>query len=128
MKIIAPAKMIRLAPVHSNIGVETAYRRKLQKLIDEMSDEYEGELTEAWKERPPLTTLAQDRSVPDFLDGSGALIGSHQSLPKCSLRARRTTLIARLCLLSGVQALRCLSSLHLPAWRHTQQHCMRMSA
>lgn len=65
MKIISPtSKPILLKPIHSNLGVEAKYRRDMQALIKEMSDEFIKEIATAWEDRPPLTTIAQDKISP----------------------------------------------------------------
>lgn len=61
-KLVAPTeKAIKLTPVHANLGIEAAYRKKLQALIAEMSNSVIYWTRSTWKKNPPLASIAQDR-------------------------------------------------------------------
>lgn len=61
-KLVAPtAKPIKLTPIHANLGIEAAYRKKLQALIAEMSNSTIYWTRAAWKKAPPISSIAQDR-------------------------------------------------------------------
>lgn len=58
-RLIAPTKKaIKLAPIHANLGIEAAYRKKLQALIAEMSKSFIYWTRAAWNKSPPA--MAQD--------------------------------------------------------------------
>lgn len=58
-----PKKPKTLRAIHANRGVEVAYRRDLERLIDEMSASVEYWITAAYRKAPPrMADLAQDAS------------------------------------------------------------------
>ena len=61
-KLVAPTKKaIKLDPIHANLGIESAYRKKLQALIAEMSNSTIYWVRAAWRKDPPLSSIAQDK-------------------------------------------------------------------
>lgn len=61
MKLTAPSKKpIKLDAIHANLGVEAAYRKKLQALIEEMNRSVLYWVRAAWKKDPPQASMAQD--------------------------------------------------------------------
>lgn len=60
-KLVAPTKKpVKLDPIRPNVGLEAAYRKKLQDLIAEMSRSVIYWTRAAWKKSPPLARIAQD--------------------------------------------------------------------
>lgn len=51
-------KQIALRPVHPNVGIRAAYRRKLECLVEEMSNSFEFWVRAAFRADPPI--MAQD--------------------------------------------------------------------
>lgn len=63
MKLTAPTKKpIQLDAIHANLGIEAAYRKKLQALIAEMNASVLYWTRAAWKKSPPVASMAQDAS------------------------------------------------------------------
>lgn len=61
-KLVAPAKRpVKLDAIRPNAGIEAAYRKKLQALIEEMSRSVIYWTRAAWNKAPPLSSIAQDR-------------------------------------------------------------------
>lgn len=60
VRMVLKAKELR--PVHPNIGLEVAYRRRLQALINEMHFSVLYWVEATYKQAPP--TLAQDAKIP----------------------------------------------------------------
>ena len=59
--ITAPTKKpIRLKPVRANLGIQMAYQKKLDALIDRMHRAIERTVRSAWKRKPPV--MARDDS------------------------------------------------------------------
>lgn len=54
-----------LRPVHPNAGIESAYRRKLIELIEEMNASFVYWLKAAYRQNPPI--MAQDRNPAEEL-------------------------------------------------------------
>lgn len=68
-KLVAPTKKpIKLNPIHANVGIEVAYRQKLQKLIDEMSRSVIYWTRAAWRKSPPLMAQDEGRRGAPFID------------------------------------------------------------
>jgi len=60
--LVAPTKKaIKLSAIQPNAGIEAAYRKKLQSLIEEMSRSVIYWTRAAWRKAPPLASIAQDR-------------------------------------------------------------------
>ena len=57
-----------LPPVHPNIGIEKAYAKKLEALVDAMHKSIMWYVTQAYKSSPPETVLAMDDSTTIKLD------------------------------------------------------------
>jgi SPP1 gp7 family putative phage head morphogenesis protein len=55
-------------PAHPNVGLELAYRRRLDALVDEMNASLLYWLSAAYRANEPATGLAMDRSVADILN------------------------------------------------------------
>lgn len=55
-------RSIVLPPHHANAGLEVAYRKLLDRLIDAMQRDIVRRITRTWKEKPP--ELAQDDDAP----------------------------------------------------------------
>jgi SPP1 gp7 family putative phage head morphogenesis protein len=53
-----------LRPVHPNAGIKAAYRRKLESLIEEMSDSYRHWLLAAYKRVPPAMASDAEKGSP----------------------------------------------------------------
>lgn len=60
-KLNAPTdKPIELDAIHANLGVEAAYRKRLQALIVEMNNSVIYWTRAAWRKEPPAATMAHD--------------------------------------------------------------------
>ena len=57
---MATTKRKTARAVHPNVGVQMAYRRAMEKLIDEMSSSFEYWLAAAYKANPPRMEVAMD--------------------------------------------------------------------
>lgn len=62
-----------LKPVHPNAGIEAEYRRKLDRLVDEMSRSYSHWIKAQYRETPPV--LAQDATPAKELQREMSLLG-----------------------------------------------------
>lgn len=62
-----------LKPVWANAGIAAAYRRELRKLIEEMTDEYEGALEQQYEDTPPV--MATDATPARELQKELARLG-----------------------------------------------------
>ncbi len=60
-------KEVHLDPVHSNIGVEVAYRKSLYRLINAMNTNVRAEIERCWRTAPPLvSTMAAAQDSDGF--------------------------------------------------------------
>jgi uncharacterized protein with gpF-like domain len=57
---LAIAKRKTARAVHPNLGVQRAYKRAMEKMIDEMSNSFEYWLAAAYKANPPRMEVAMD--------------------------------------------------------------------
>jgi len=75
MKLTAPtAKPIQLDAIRPNLGVELAYKKKLQALIDEMNRSIVYWVRAAWRKSPPVASMAQDRKRGPLSDLSDTMV------------------------------------------------------
>ncbi len=67
-----------LPPVHPNAGIEAEYRRKLERLVDEMARSYAHWIKAQYRETPPV--LAQDAVPARELQRELSLLGKRWQL------------------------------------------------
>lgn len=71
-KLVSPTgKDIVLRPVRANVGIEAAYKKQLDRLIDEMHRSLVYWISAQYRANPP-EAIAQDAGLESFRDGSPA--------------------------------------------------------
>lgn len=77
-RLTAPTrKPVKIRAVRPNLGVEAAYQRKLDALIDRMNRAVVAAIRETWEDKPPI--MASDESSPAALRALFGRLGQEWS-------------------------------------------------